>query len=206
VRREPGNEKSRGSGDLFSSIPAGLRPDVAVFAQPLFAGLLIAEPPAAADLKSDPKALPLRLATDATIVAEYHVHWPEDLDGKLEGAKVDPLTVHYVRAEQEGRLQSVAGGYSRQLSPVASYTPPGGMWLDAHDKGTSPGHKRSFDVLILPESAHRNDGQSGEGANSEAGSADAAPPANPRAAAQAQNAPRKYIVEILTIEAPDPTQ
>jgi len=201
-REEPGKEKPKDSSDLFSLV-AGPWHDLGLLSPPLLGGLLIADPPAAAD----PSALPLRLLPDATIVAEYHVNWPADLEDKLEGTKIEPLALHYVRIEQEGRLQSIAGTYTRQLSPVASYTPPGGMWLDAQDKGASPGHKRSFDVLILPESAHRSDNQAGDGSNAEAGNAGASePPANPRAAAIARNAPKKYVVEILTIEVPDPTQ
>ena len=134
---------------------------------------------AAAAAPYDPAKLPLTLHDGATVVAEYHLNWPADVQGKLRGVSVTPLIVHYVRIEQQGNLTKTLLHYQKQLRGVTSRLLPNGRWLDYNGIGGAPGQARSVDVMITR----------GGAAAGEAGKAEAA---------------EDLVVEILSVEAPEP--
>ncbi|MBL9122788.1 MAG: hypothetical protein JNG90_04090 [Planctomycetaceae bacterium] len=92
--------------------------------------------------------LPVELHEGANVVAEYHLNWPADLEGKIPGVQVSPLIIHYVRIEESNRGGKLLTHYQKFLKGAKLRTIDRGRWIDHVDGGTAPGHKRSIDVLI----------------------------------------------------------
>ena len=124
-----------------------------------------------------PGKLPLMLHRGLPVVAEYHMDLPAQLDGRLNGS-LDPLVVHYVRAEGDERYQKVVEFYRRQLDSPAAHNVARGQWLDSQETDSATGRIRSVDVLIT-----RND-------------------PTPRTPTSAES----LLVELLWIETTDPTR
>lgn len=138
--------------------------------------------PVASDESSQ---LPVELHDEATVVAEYRLEWPADLQGKLSGVEVSPLIVHYVRIEEMNRGNKVLAHYQKELKGAKTRTIDRGRWLDLVDDGSAAGRRRSVDVMIrsiAPPTAP-------------AAGKDAKPPKNPE---------ESLVIEILSIEIPDP--
>jgi hypothetical protein len=128
---------------------------------------------------------PVELHEGAKVVAEYHLNWPADLEGKMPGAAdVSPLIVHYLRIEEPNRVSTLSKFYSDQLKGSRGNFLPDGRWLDFSDAGSAPGRKRTIDIMLtIPVVA-------------EAAEEDDAP--------KAENAVQGVVVEILSIEINDP--
>ncbi len=130
----------------------------------------------------DPTKLPLALHEGAKVVAEYHLNWPADVQRKLKGASVTPLVVHYVRMEEQASLPKLMIHYQKQVRGANSRLLAGGRWLDYNGVGAQAGLARSVDVMITRPGG----GPAADGARAGAESVE------------------DLVVEILTIEAPDP--
>ncbi|MEZ6072488.1 MAG: hypothetical protein R3C10_20055 [Pirellulales bacterium] len=139
--------------------------------------------------------LPLQLHEGAKIVAEYHLNWPTDLEGKMPGAdEVSPLIVHYVRIEEENRMTTLGSFYSGQMKGSRGNFLPDGRWLDFSDDGSAPGRKRTIDVMFTtpdytePAPAIAGPPQEGEETKKR----------------KSPSAVQDLVIEILSVEIDDP--
>jgi len=128
------------------------------------------------------RPLPIELHEGASVLAEYHLKWPDDLAaGRLPNIQISPLIVHYIRVEQKVRPVKLKNLYQRQLKSTSAREVADGFWLDHVTTGNEPGTTRSIDVLITR--ANKDD--------------DEPPP---------HTEEQDVIVEILAIEIPDPAR
>lgn len=93
--------------------------------------------------------LPIELHDGASVVASYRLVCPDEAAERFPGADVDPLIVHYVCVEGDGRASALLGHYREQLKgakvrPLADF----GRWIDHLGPGSQPGRKRSVDIVI----------------------------------------------------------
>jgi hypothetical protein len=142
--------------------------------------------------------LPIKLHPQATVVAEYHLNWPDDLGSKLSGVAPGPMQVHYLRITDRADPITRRGFYQRQLQLRRSdiYKTETGYWMDrllhvpkTEEKGPidKTGWKRSVDVLItLPQDNSAAPGQ-----------ASPQPP---------QGQETDLVIQILSIEMKDPAK
>ncbi|MGE0535438.1 MAG: hypothetical protein AB7O68_10735 [Pirellulales bacterium] len=133
--------------------------------------------------------LQLTFHTEDEPTARYHLNWPAGLDPKLQAMKPGPLVIHYVRFEENNRPITVATHYLRQLKGAKARLLDDGRWVDYLGPGSAPRRLRSVDVTVTLQ-------QSTPGAP-------VAPPAAGQAT-KAKNAPEDIVVEILSIEIPNP--
>lgn len=122
--------------------------------------------------------LPLALHRGLPLVAEYHLNWPAQLEGRLKGVAIDPLVLHYVRTEGEDRYQKVVDYYRNKLASPQSHNVARGQWLESQQSDSATGRVRSVDVLITRDDAPT----------------------------RTVTTPENLLVEILWIEIPDPNR
>lgn len=137
-------------------------------------------------------AMPVELHEGANVVAEYHLNWPADLAEKLAGVEVSPLVIHYVRIEETGRSGKLLGHYRKFLKgkETALRYIDKGRWIDHLDGGTAAGRKRSVDVMITSANREENPAPAPAGAA--------------KASDRTKSGDEPLVVEILSIEIPDP--
>jgi hypothetical protein len=129
------------------------------------------------------------LSPDARVTAAYDLVWPEKASAELDHLVPAPLEIHYVRAEETGRLARVKSYYTRQSqdrkSGSRSEVRPAmdkKIWIDNVRSVADGEHRRSLDVIITP-------------------------PANYTAAAKAKDEEDvDLVIEVLTIEIKDPAK
>ncbi len=120
----------------------------------------------------------LQLHQDAKVTAEYHHVYPGALASQLAGLPPGPVSVDYVRVEEEGKGVAMSGYYRRQLGVRDIRTLEDGGWIDLVRTVPQTDRKRSIDVLITrpdPDSEPDDEGV------------------------------EPLVIEILAIEAKDPT-
>ena len=90
------------------------------------------------------------LGPDAKVTAEYHVVWPDKAPPQCAELKLGLLEIHYVYAEESGKLKKLKGFYSRKAKArVADLrTTDKGIWIDSNQRDTQEDRRRSLDVLI----------------------------------------------------------
>ena len=121
--------------------------------------------------------------------ARYRLNWPIDLKGKLGSIKPGTLVINYVRFEETSRPISVATHYQRQLKGAKTRLLENGRWVDFLGAGSAARRMRSVDVMVTSRAAAPGT---------------PAPPAAADQAAKPKNAPEDIVVEILSIEIPNP--
>lgn len=92
--------------------------------------------------------LPFEVRSDANVVAEYHLDWPGGAEAKLSGVPLGELKVHYLRIEQETKLNTLRIYYERKLESVETRSLPDGIWLDTFGDAPEAGWKRSLDLMF----------------------------------------------------------
>jgi hypothetical protein len=139
------------------------------------------------DGPADPE-LGLSFHTEEEPDARYRLNWPADLKGKLGSIKPGTMVINYVRFEETSRPISVATHYQRQLKGSKTRLLENGRWVDYLGPGSAARRVRSVDVMVTAR---------------EAKPGTPAPSAADQAAKQ-KNAPEDIVVEILSIEIPNP--
>ena len=142
----------------------------------------------AEDAPADPD-LGLSFHTEEEPDARYRLNWPTDLKNKLGSIKPGTMVINYVRFEETSRPISVATHYQRQLKGAKTRLLENGRWVDFLGAGSAARRMRSVDVMVTSRAA-------APGAP--------APPAADQAA-KPKNAPEEIVVEILSIEIPNPS-
>lgn len=131
-----------------------------------------------------PHELPFHLHPKSEPVAEYHLTWPNDVQGKISGVEITPLIIHYVRVEETNRLGTVRAFYNRQFAKYGREREINdGYWLDVVEPGTNPDWRRSTDVLITQTDPDDGDEESKRRRRTEG---------------------EPLVIEILSVEIPDP--
>jgi hypothetical protein len=126
-----------------------------------------------------PRGLPLTLDAADCVVAAYSFDRESAVKGDFPELPKDPLIVYYLRIEEKARPVTIYGFYRRQLKLCESRPLEHGVWLDSLSAGSSPGRKRSLDVLITA--------------------------ANPQASRLAEDE-QKLVIEILSVEIRNPAR
>ncbi|MFV2065726.1 MAG: hypothetical protein ACC645_02010 [Pirellulales bacterium] len=121
------------------------------------------------------KSLPIRLHRGARITARLHLRWPEQVPGKLAELGIGPLELHYIRTEGEQKIRLIRSHYGRNVRGGNKHEKGDVLWYDGIRRMANKGTARSVDVRISGVS------QNGR---------------------QDEEVP--LVVEILTIEIPDP--
>jgi hypothetical protein len=103
--------------------------------------------------------LPLDLPASATIESQFHLHWPEQLEGRVTAA-TGPLSIHYARLSLHDQGQRTVAFFARQMQGAKEHRLENGRWLDLASRPTA-GKLRSVDVLVtrkrpVPETAPKN--------------------------------------------------
>ena len=148
-----------------------------------------AEAPAE-DSKHGPKT-PVKPHAKAKIVARYDVTLPDAVTEKMGGFKIDPIEIHYLRIEESAQFSRLAKYYRRAAKTKGeefSENSESGMWFDSFKSGSAPDSKRSCDVILTKQGS---------------GGGDLIGGGTSRARQREQEIP--VVVEILTVEAKDPT-
>lgn len=140
------------------------------------------------DAPADPD-LGLSFHTEEEPLARYRLNWPTDLKNKLGSIKPGTLVINYVRFEETSRPISVATHYLRQLKGAKTRLLENGRWVDFLGAGSAARRMRSVDVMVTSRTAAPGTPP---------------PPAADQAAKQ-KNAPEDIVVEILSIEIPNPS-
>jgi hypothetical protein len=122
--------------------------------------------------------LPLDLPVSGTIESQFHLHWPEQLEGRVTAA-TGPLAIHYARLSLHDQGQRTVAFFARQMQGAKEHKLENGRWLDVATRPTE-GKLRSVDVKVTRKKPV----------------ADVAPPAS-------RNAAEDLSVEILWIEIND---
>jgi hypothetical protein len=93
---------------------------------------------------------PIELHADKHVVAEYHLDWPDGLSNKdkLAGLPLDPMTIHYVRIEERGKLHALEGYYRRKFAAGPACPLPDGLYLESFHTVQHRDRKNSYDLLI----------------------------------------------------------
>lgn len=144
--------------------------------------------------RADPDAdaaakLPVELHEGASVVAEYHVNWPNDVAGDLAGVDLAPMIIHYVRIEETNRVNKLVSHYQKRLKSAKLRTIDNGKWLDQVDDGSSERRRRSIDVMVYATEPAPAGAAGSAGAKTE----------------KPKNVDEPLVVEILSIEIADPT-
>jgi hypothetical protein len=100
------------------------------------------------DWSDELRYLPLKLHADARVAAACSVDWAEEVRGKLPGSEADPMTIHYVRIEEETRPAKMLGTYRRRLEDCTLREIEHGISLESLLSGSRPGRIRSVDARI----------------------------------------------------------
>ncbi|MGE0606485.1 MAG: hypothetical protein AB7O62_05100 [Pirellulales bacterium] len=108
----------------------------------------------------------------------YSLDWPEGLRGQLGTVEVGHLKVRYARFEKSDRMTRVFNYYHRQLKSPEEYNTKRGRWLDSIYRDPDSGLMQSVDVLVYR-------------------TIDEAP--------ASRDTVEDLIIEILLVEAPDPS-
>jgi hypothetical protein len=106
------------------------------------------------------------------------LNWPADFRGGLQSLATGQLLVRYVRLTSESDIDTVARFYQNQLKTSQLRTVSKGRWVDSLTK-LDDGQVRSLDVLIT---------RTGTGPS------------------PARGTPEKIIVDILSVQIPDPQE
>jgi hypothetical protein len=127
------------------------------------------------------------LGADAKVTAEYHLVWPEKAPPQCAELKLGWLEIHYVRAEESGKLKTIKGFYKNKakVKPADVRTTDKGLWIENTKKDTQNDRRRSLDVLIS-----RSDGKTTiapVGSN-----------------AKEEDVETDYIIEVLSVEIKEP--
>jgi hypothetical protein len=142
---------------------------------------------------------PIELHPNAHVVAEYHLDWPEGLPGKekLAGLPLDPMTIHYVRMEEQGRPRALEGYYRRKIEAEPTCPIPDGLWLESFHTAQARDRKVSYDLLItLPKDA---------AAAAQGSPAAAQRPAAKRAGEKTAEQEMDLVIELLYLDVKDPS-
>lgn len=94
---------------------------------------------------------PLTPHNGAQVVARLDLKLPDSAQATLGTLPVAPTEVHYVRIEEMANLQRVMNYYKRAVKGQNHMLSGNmGWWYDGIVEGTTPGRKRSIDVVISP--------------------------------------------------------
>ena len=77
---------------------------------------------------------PISVHSERSIVAEYRIRWPDDVDSSWAGVALAPLDLYYVRIEEENRPDVIMRNYRRQAGPSMIRRLNDGAWIDGFDK------------------------------------------------------------------------
>ena len=142
---------------------------------------------------------PIELHPNAHVVAEYHLDWPDGLSGKekLAGLPLDPMTIHYVRMEEQGKPRALEGYYRRKIESEPTCPIPDGLWLESFHTAQARDRKISYDLLItLPKDA---------AAAAQGTPAAAQRPAAKRAGEKTAEQEMDLVIELLYLDVKDPS-
>jgi hypothetical protein len=89
---------------------------------------------------------PLEFPAAAEIETVYHLHWPAQLEGRVQAA-VSPLVIHYAKLRVEEPGQRAVSFFARQLKGAQDRPLENGRWLDSTSRPTA-GNLRSVDCMI----------------------------------------------------------
>jgi hypothetical protein len=90
--------------------------------------------------------LPLDLPASATIESQFHLRWPEQLEGRVTAA-TGPLSIHYARLSLHDQGQRTVAFFARQMQGAKEHKLENGRWLDLASRPTA-GKLRSVDVRV----------------------------------------------------------
>jgi hypothetical protein len=90
--------------------------------------------------------VPLDLPTSGTIESQFHLHWPEQLEGRVTAA-TGPLSIHYARLSLHDQGQRTVAYFARQMQGAKEHKLENGRWLDLASRPTA-GKLRSVDVRV----------------------------------------------------------
>lgn len=124
------------------------------------------------------KLLPFDLHEGAEVTAWYKLSWPDDLQSSFGEVAVPPLQVRYVRLELQDSFGRMLRHYKEQLESPQEFVIERGKWLESQKIDADAGWMRSIDVQISREAEM--------------------PPT-------ARDASESLLIEILVVEAPNPT-
>ena len=94
---------------------------------------------------------PLAPHRGAEIATRIDFKLPGSMKGDLGSLQTDPLEVHYIRIEELGNLQKILNHYKRLIKGQNHLLGNNmGYWFDSITEGSTPGSKRSVDVVISP--------------------------------------------------------
>lgn len=110
---------------------------------------LIAASPVTGITENDP--CPLAPHKGAEVVKRLDFTLPGGAKGLLGRLPTDSLEIHYIRIEEIGNLQRIVAHYKRAVKDQ-NHVLSGNMgyWFDGISEGSTPGTKRSVDVIISP--------------------------------------------------------
>ena len=123
---------------------------------------------------------------DANIVTEFHLVWPGEQQAMIPDVPLAPLEIHYMRIEEENVPDKLAAHYKRFGASGANApkrTVRNGHWFDDLGSGATPKSKRSVDVIISHKPIVEE---------------------KPTPGVVSQPKPIPVVIDILTIEIPDP--
>ena len=135
-------------------------------------------PPSGHAAGSLAERLGLVLHPGANVTAEYHQDYPGNFADQFGGLPSGPVTVDYLRIEEQTRPVSIAGYYRRQLHLKDMIAVKDGGWFDLVRTVPQTDRQRSIDVLITR--------------------------VDPDPEREADE-PEPVVMEILVVEAKDPT-
>ncbi len=149
---------------------------------------------------------PIELHADKHVVAEYHLDWPDGLSNKdkLAGLPLDPMTIHYVRIEERGKLHALEGYYHRKFAAGAACPLPDGLYLESFHTVQHTDRKTSFDLLItLPKDAAA--AALGPAVAAQRPAVAAQRPATKTGSEKTADQERELVIEILYLDVKDPS-
>jgi hypothetical protein len=120
--------------------------------------------------------LPIRLATNLNVTAQYHLQLPADAPAELSGVAVAPLKLHYVRVEQEERPARLMAPIRRQVNRTIYNNEGSTITVDGLDRGSQPGTLLSVDLRLTLTGSDSSQ----------------------------INLPQPLVMELLIVEIPDP--
>jgi hypothetical protein len=178
---------------------------------------------AAGPAPGEAEAPPFELAPKGDVLAELHLRWPRDAAEKLPGLKVGPIKIDYLRVRHDhARAASLMSHYKAKLHRPSVRNPENGEWVETFRDVPHTNRKESVDVLILLAKDVATKPTAGGGAGPMGGNfsepaSGGGPPAGggmrlggggTRAAgvpgSALGNEPADLVVEILSIEMPNP--
>ncbi len=136
--------------------------------------------------------LPVELHAEIDPASSYRLAFPGEVQGKVPGATLAPMLVHYALLKDTEKMSKVVAHYRRQLSTRRVLESQQGVWIDTCREGGAPDRLRSIDVLISTGSGRQT--------------TFTPKPSGTRTAPREKNEPEELTVQILSIEVLDPSR